>query len=169
MALQQAALVANEPHAVQIAGVCSDAGVELLRYPVPMDKQLPGQTMAVGAIGRCLNQYGPEILTVALRCVTQTSNNKAGVLNARIIKALCNAIARGQWHNNVSELVEAADATDLLALQDSAAVTSAIKKIGRVQALADLIYDELSQLLPVPAAINQEASENSETETAEAA
>jgi hypothetical protein len=54
MALHAAALVASEPWAVQIAHVCACAQVELLRYPVPSDKKAPGQTMAVGAIARCL-------------------------------------------------------------------------------------------------------------------
>jgi ParB-like nuclease domain len=53
MALHAAALVASEPWAVQIAHVCACAQVELLRYPVPADKQAPGQTMAVGAIAQC--------------------------------------------------------------------------------------------------------------------
>jgi hypothetical protein len=56
--LYAAALVANEPWAVQIAHVCACAEVELLRYPVPTNNQPPGQTMAVGAIARCLKQYG---------------------------------------------------------------------------------------------------------------
>src|SRR3984885_2712674 len=42
MALHAAALVASEPWAVQLAHVCACAEVELLRYPVPTDKQAPG-------------------------------------------------------------------------------------------------------------------------------
>jgi hypothetical protein len=76
MALHAAALVASEPWAVQIAHVCACAEVELLRYPVPTNKQPPGQTMAVGAITRCLKQYGEATLITALQCVTQTSNNQ---------------------------------------------------------------------------------------------
>jgi hypothetical protein len=83
MALYAAALVANEPWAVQIAHVCACAEVELLRYPVPTNKQPPGQTMAVGAIARCLKQYGEATLITALQCVTQTSNNQPGALSAR--------------------------------------------------------------------------------------
>jgi hypothetical protein len=70
MALHAAALVACEPWAVQIAHVCACAEVELLRYPVPSDKQSPGQTMAVGAIAQCLKRYGEATLITALQCVT---------------------------------------------------------------------------------------------------
>jgi hypothetical protein len=76
MALHAAALVACEPWAVQIAHVCACAQVELLRYPVPTDRQEPGQTMAVGAIAQCLKRYGEATLITALQCVTQTSNNE---------------------------------------------------------------------------------------------
>jgi ParB-like nuclease domain len=81
MALHAAALVASEPWAVQMAHVCACAEVELLRYPVPADKQAPGQTMAVGAIARCLKQYDEATLITALQCVTQTSNNHPGALS----------------------------------------------------------------------------------------
>jgi hypothetical protein len=78
--------------AVQIAHVCACAEVELLRYPVPTDKQAPGQTMAVGAIAQCLKRYGEATLITALQCVTQTSNNQPGALSARTIKALCGVL-----------------------------------------------------------------------------
>jgi hypothetical protein len=70
MALHAAALVANEPLAIQIAHVCACADVELLRYPIAVDKQSPGQTMAAGAITRCLKQYGEATLIAALQCAS---------------------------------------------------------------------------------------------------
>jgi hypothetical protein len=59
MALHAAALIANEPLAVQIAHVCACADVELLRYPIAIDKQSPGQTMAAGG---CLERYDEPTL-----------------------------------------------------------------------------------------------------------
>jgi hypothetical protein len=53
----------------------------LLRYPVPLDNQAAGQTMAVGAIDKCLKRYGDETLITALQCVTQTTNNRPGMLS----------------------------------------------------------------------------------------
>src|SRR6202162_405326 len=131
MALHAAALVAIEPWAVQIAHVCACAEVELLRYPVPADKQTSGQTMAVGAIARCLKQYGGPTLITALRCVTQTSNNQPGALSARTIKALC-AVLHGDRERRDSglALLEAFDSIDLMTIHDASAVDSAVKKIG---------------------------------------
>jgi ParB-like nuclease domain len=149
MALHAAALVARESWAVQIAHVCACAEVELLRYPVPTDKQAPGQTMAVGAIARCLKQYGEATLITALQCVTQTSNNQPGALSARTIKALC-AVLHGDpdRRDQGLALLEAFDSIDLMAIQDASAVDAAVKKVGRVQAMADRIVAELSCRLP---------------------
>ena len=148
MALHAAALVASEPWAVQIAHVCACAEVELLRYPVPTDKQPPGQTMAVGAIARCLKQYGEATLITALQCVTQTSNNQPGALSARTIKALCAVLhADTKRRDSGLALFEAFDSIDLMSIQEASAVDAAMKKVGRVQAMADRIHAQLKCLL----------------------
>jgi hypothetical protein len=149
MALHAAALVANEPWAVQLAEACACAGVQLLRYPMPTDKQSPGQTMAVGAIAQCLKRYGKDTLITALKCVTQTVNNTPGCLSARTIKALCDVLYGNQkWRDGGTALFEAFDAIDLSDIQDQSAVEAATKKVGRVQAMAGRIRSELTRLLP---------------------
>jgi ParB-like nuclease domain len=149
MAMHAAALVASETWAVQIAHVCACAQVGLLRYPVPADKQAPGQTMAVGAIARCLKRYGEATLIAALQCVTQTSNNQPGALSARTIKALC-AVLHGDRERMDSGvgLLEAFDSIDLKAIQEASAIDAGVKKAGRVQAMADRIHAELSRVFP---------------------
>jgi hypothetical protein len=145
MALHAAALVANEPWAVRIAHICACADVELLRYPIQVDKQGPGQTMAVGAIARCLKQYGEATLITALQCVTQTSNNQPGALSARTIKALCAVLHGDPERRELGlALLEAFDSIDLITIQDASAVDAAVKKVGRVQAMAARIHAELN-------------------------
>jgi hypothetical protein len=123
--------------------------VELLRYPVPADKQASGQTMAVGAIARCLRQYGDATLITALQCVTQTVNNKPGALSARTIKALCAVLHDDHERRERGlALLEAFDSIDLVAINDASAVEAAVTKIGRVQAIAERIRTELDRLLP---------------------
>jgi hypothetical protein len=149
MALHAAALVACEPWAVQIAHVCACAQVELLRYPVPTDKQAPGQTMAVGAIAQCLKRYGEATLITALQCVTQTSNNQPGALSARTIKALCGVLHEDHARRDSGlALLEAFDSVDLMAISDTSVLDAAMNKIGRVQAMADRIRKELGRALP---------------------
>jgi hypothetical protein len=121
------ALVAGQPWAVQIAHVCACAEVELLRYPVPADKQAPGQTMAVGAIARCLKRYGEATLITALQCVTQTSNNQPGALSARTIKALCSVLhADRERRDGGLALFEAFDSIDLMAIQEASVVVAGV-------------------------------------------
>jgi ParB-like chromosome segregation protein Spo0J len=149
MALHAAALVAGEPRAIRLADVCARAEVELLRYPVPLKNQAAGQTMAVGVIDRCLSRYGDKTLITALQCVTQTTNNKPGVISARLIKALCDLLdADHELRDRGLDLLEAFDAIDLTGLQGKAAVDAAVKKISPVQALADRIGLEVNRLLP---------------------
>ncbi len=151
MALQAAALIAKEPHAVEVADVCARAEVELLRYPVPIDKQSPGQTMAVGALTQCLKHYGADTLITALQCVTQTSNNQPGMLSARIIKALCAVLDENRvWRESGLALLEAFDQIDLAEIQE-ASVTDAVRmKIGRGEAIADRVCAALRGLMPRP-------------------
>jgi hypothetical protein len=153
MALHAAALVATEPWAVQVAHVCTCAQVELLRYPVPTNKQSPGQTMAVGAITRCLRQYGEATLITALQCVTQTGNNRPGALSARTIKALC-YVLHGDRERRESglALLEAFDSVDLMSIQEESALDAAVNKVGRVQAIADRIRAALNRHLPLSGA-----------------
>jgi hypothetical protein len=144
MALHAAGVVANEPSAVEIANVCACAEVELLRYPVPVDKQKAGQTMAVGAIARCHQHYGADTLITALQCVTQTNNNEPGMLSARMIKALCEVLKnRPEWRESGTVLFDAFDAIDLSSLQETAASEAACRRLGKVQVLVERISREL--------------------------
>jgi len=149
MALQAAALVAGKVDAVRLDEICARAEVKLLRYPVSIERQAAGQTMAVGAIARCLKYFGEETLITALQCVTQTANNRPGVLSARIIKALCEVLHGDQARRDSGlALLEAFDRINLTALQRAASVDAATNQISTGEALCDQIRSELNRLLP---------------------
>jgi hypothetical protein len=129
--------------------LCACAQVEPLRYPVPSDKQSPGQTMAVGAIAQCLKRYGEATLITALQCVTQTSNDQLGALSALTIKALCGVLHDDHARRDSGlALFEAFDSIDLMAISDASVLDAAVKKVGRVQVIADRIREELGRALP---------------------
>lgn len=92
LALHAAAIAAGDPDAAELASVAEAAGVTLLRYPVQTDKQAPGETMALGAIIEGLRLFGRETVITALQCVTETTNNRPGVLAGPIIKALTSCL-----------------------------------------------------------------------------
>jgi ParB-like nuclease domain len=149
MARHAAAVAASDARAVGLADICVRSGVELLRYPIPLDRQAAGQTMAVGALAQCLRRYGENTLITALQCVTQTTNNQPGVLSARMIKALC-AVLNGdrELRDGGLALLEAFDAIDLIALQDAASRKGANSDISAVERIAHQIRLELNRLFP---------------------
>jgi hypothetical protein len=149
MALHGAALEASEDWAIQLAEICALAEVQLLRYPVPVDRQTAGKTMAIGAVAQCLKRYGEETLVTALQCVTQTTNNQPGALSARMIKALCAVLHSDQTlRDSGLTLLEAFDTIDLAALHDAAVAEAAIEKVSPVQALSEKISSQLWRRLP---------------------
>jgi hypothetical protein len=149
MALHAAGLVAGEPWAIRMAEVCARAEVELLRYPVPIENQSPGQTMAVGAVSSCLKRYGEDTVVTALQCVTQTTNNRRGALTAHLIKGLCGVLGENpRWRESGLALLEAFDSIDLSSIQSASAFDAATQRVGRAQAIAERIRSELNRLLP---------------------
>jgi len=146
MALHAAGVVASDPWSVQVAEACARAEVELLRYPVPVERQTGGQTMAVGAIARCLKRHGEETLITALQCVTQTTNNKPGALSARMIKALCEVLGSDHaLRDSGLQLLETFDEIDLLGLAEATAVELGQIKGNAAQALANRIRAEVAR------------------------
>jgi ParB-like nuclease domain len=156
MAMYAGALTGNEPFALQLADVCARSGVEPLRYPVPIERQSPGQTMAIGALAQCLKRYGEETLITALQCITQTANNVPGALSARTIKALCRALDSDRKRRDSGlALFDALDAIDIASLAKAAAAKAAATKVAPVQALSESIHAALVQLLPIEAIANR--------------
>jgi hypothetical protein len=86
--------------------------------------------------------------------VTQTSNNQPGALSARTIKALCGVLHDAHaLRGSGLALFEAFDsidlmAIDLMAISDASVLDAAVKKVGRVQVMADRIREELARALP---------------------
>jgi hypothetical protein len=149
MAFHAAAVVAREPWAIDVADVCIRADVELLRYPLPVERQHPGQSMAVGAITRCLKRYGSATLITALQCITQTTNNRPGALTARVIRALCEVLdSNHRWRDSGLTLLEAFDGIDLAAIQSEAAKRTGMMRVSQVESITERIRAELTQLMP---------------------
>jgi hypothetical protein len=147
MTLHAAAVAISDPLAVRLADACARAQVELLRYPVPIDRQAAGQTMAVGTLLRCLRRYGEETLITALQCVTQTINNKPGVLSARTIKALCSVLASdAALRDSGIALLEIFDRIDLKGLAEQSASDAAAKRMNSAQVMADRLRLQIGRL-----------------------
>jgi hypothetical protein len=139
MTIHYAAVVAGDKEALAVEDVCLRAEVSVLRHPVPLAKQEPGQTMAVVTLRTCLGTHGRDTLVTALQCVTQTENGKrAGLLVGPVIKALCTLLSANlAWRESGEALMAAFDEIDLEAELEAA--RSAPKPKGRSTAM-ELTY-----------------------------
>ncbi|MBB5770137.1 hypothetical protein HNP47_000106 [Brevundimonas vesicularis] len=149
LAVQHAALMAGDEDAKAIREACEAASVEILRYPVSVVRMKPGQTLALGAIAAGFRAYGRDTLVTALMCVTETENNRPGMLAAAIINALCAVLgANARWRDAGEALLRAFDDIDLEIELDEAKVTRRAKGVAAWEVLADRIKAALSEALP---------------------
>lgn len=93
LAVHHAAIAAGDPEALKVRQVTDAAGVTVLRYPKPASAMAPGETLALVEISRCVARFGGELAATALSCVTGGVNNKPGVLQAPLVRALCVLLA----------------------------------------------------------------------------
>lgn len=88
LAMHRAAVAAGDKDARAIEDAAAAAGVQVLRFPVSELNQLPGQTMAIGALRDCLRDFGHDAVVLGLKGVTQTGNAVKGGLPGPIVRAL---------------------------------------------------------------------------------
>jgi len=107
--LFHARLTAGYSMAVQLSEVCQAGGVTILRRNVVQAKMKIGETQAVGALQRCLRDFGRDTLITALQCITQTSDGNAGFVRATIVEGLCQALDGTPWRDAGEALLRAMD------------------------------------------------------------
>lgn len=149
LALHHAAKTAGDPGALELDEVAEAAGVEILRYPRTVDRLEPGQTMAMGAIREGLRAYGRETVITALTCVTETDNNKPGVLSAAIIRSICSVLAaNAAWREGGGRLLAAFDEIDLESELEEAKLTRRPKGVAAWEVLAERLKAALGEAWP---------------------
>jgi hypothetical protein len=107
--LFHARLAAGDKNAQELKRVCDAGGVQILRRNLILAKMTVGQTQAVGALSRCLRDYGRDVLITALQCITQTVDGNAGFVRATIVEALCEVLKGSEWLDSGETLLRAMD------------------------------------------------------------
>ena len=121
MQLHLAQLAAGDPAAVEIDRVARAGKCEILKYPVQIAQQAPGQTMAVASIGRAIRNFGADTVITALQCITETENNHPGAICATSIKGICEALdLMDRWREAGLVLLDVMDEFDLLSAIEAA-------------------------------------------------
>jgi len=93
MQIHLAAIVAGDETAIEVDRIVTACGVRVLRSNRSAEAMKAGDTMAVAAIYRVRKDYGPQVLERALRCITKTTNNVPGAVNALNVLALGEMLA----------------------------------------------------------------------------
>jgi hypothetical protein len=87
-AIHHALVAAGDEHAAALDRLCTAAGIEIPRYPIPSSSMKPGQTLAIGAVSVILDSRGPERAAVLLKAIRQAFPNERAALRAPIITAV---------------------------------------------------------------------------------
>jgi hypothetical protein len=108
--LYYAKLTAGHPECAALQEVLAASGVEVARRNLVVAKMKVGQTQAVGALSRCLREYGSATLITALQCITQTADGNAGFVRATIIEGICEVLHKNRrWCEAGDGLLRAMD------------------------------------------------------------
>jgi hypothetical protein len=109
-ALYWARVTAGEAEATRIRDVCAAADVNVIRRNLSLAKMKRGDTLAVGAIAKCIDKFGPKITITALQCLTRTADGNAGFLRATIIEAIALVLQRNpDWCESGEKLLRTLD------------------------------------------------------------
>lgn len=109
--IYHARLAAGDPEALRVKRVCDAAEVTILKYPKDFHNIQHGETMAVGAIERCIRQHGEAVVITALQCVSMTGDGaNEGELRGATINAICDVLDDApEWLQAGARLLEICD------------------------------------------------------------
>lgn len=91
-ALHHALVAAGDPDAVAINDVCRRAGVEIPRYPIPLQSLKPNQTLTIGAIRSSISRLGGGATVSALKTLREAFP-EPGALRAHLITGVAAVFA----------------------------------------------------------------------------
>ncbi|MGY3582191.1 hypothetical protein ACVIGB_000884 [Bradyrhizobium sp. USDA 4341] len=152
--LHAARVAAGDRKARELDRVCAEAGVEILRYPVPANNIKAGQTLAVSCLSDALKTFGAETLGAALSCLTQTGGGNVGLLRRPVIRGLCQVLSqRPKLVANLSSAIRKAEEIDFDTLLEDASVEARRTR----RQVASVIIEKLAEPFGPPANLRKAA------------
>lgn len=114
LAIFAAEVTAGKPGAIALRDACAAAGVNICKYPVPANNMKPGDTLAIAVLKAAMKTYGPEHLTLSLKCITKTGRHNTGLVKSTVIQAICHVLdAERSWCSPEARLLSAMSRFDL--------------------------------------------------------
>lgn len=147
--LFHASVAAGEPEALKIVRVCEHAGVRIVRTLGPLRDF---ETYCVGAIGKGIQRYGEDVVTLALKAIVHSGDGSAAELNRTIIAAVIEVLARAaSWRKNERALKAAFEQFCLEDLwRASTAAVARVKGSSSQDHLQGLLIKSLTKSLGAP-------------------
>lgn len=148
MQLHAARVAAGDAAAVLLRDVCAEAGVEIMRYPVPACDMKVGQTLAASTLARQLARYGSKTLVAALKCITRTGDGHIGMVRAPVVEALCAILdIEPDWGEDLDALIAAMQSFDFEKAYSAARLTASAERVGVQVPLVEIISEHLGEML----------------------
>jgi len=94
-ALHHALVSTRDPHHTLIHFVCEKSGASIPKYPVPLNKVKPGETLAIAAIGRLIRSPGVDGAVQVMSMLVKAYAKQPGSLRAPIILATGSLLIAG--------------------------------------------------------------------------
>ncbi len=149
--IHRAGVASADPEALEIDAICRRAGAMVSPHPRAQNRIKPGETNAVAAVRAGLRRHGAAVVELALRCVTCTTNNKAGALSSVVVEALCALIAaHPEWEAAPDRLLGAFNAVIILREADKARFQERPPGVTPWEVLRDRLAAAVSKQLATP-------------------
>jgi hypothetical protein len=125
-----------------------EAGVTIIKRSIKAADLKPGETMACGTIGICLEKFGGEIMILVLRAIRKSEGDVGGSLLAKIIFAVTNVLNDHREWLRDKRLCEAFAAIDLpVSLLESSVEAAGVKGLKTSDVLEAKIITHLDRSL----------------------
>ena len=150
--IHAARVAAGDEDALELAAICADGGVTICRYPVPADKMLRGETLAVGTLDKLRREVDRKVLVLALKCITATGEN-VGLVRTSLVKGLCSVFdSEPAFASKPDRVLKALRGYDFGSLLDSALIEGRRSKLSTQAVVTRSLYQVLDRALVSEAA-----------------
>jgi len=146
--LHAARLAAGESDAMALTEALAAADVKVCRYPIPAKMMKPGETLAIGVLKKLFDQFGRDVLVMALRCITRTRKGWPGMVRAPVVSALCGVLdGEPEWAGDETRLLRAMQRLDFEAAFASAHTAARQEGTSLAVALVTIFTEHLEHTL----------------------
>jgi len=150
--IHAARVAAGEEDALDLVALCAEGGVTICRYPVPGEKMVAGETLAVGTLEKLRREVERSVLVLALQCITKTGEN-VGLVRTALVKGLCSVFdSEPAFASKPDRVLKALQGYDFGALLDHALIEGRRSKLSTQAIVTRSLYQVLDRALVAEAA-----------------